>query len=259
MTTRRDFIRATALGATAATVLPDRLPGAPAAASSPTPRSPTPGRSPHPLAANHRNLFNGDTCVFFYNPEKWQPEGGPFSAKAIHRYVEILADSGIDTFVINANASRAWYPSKVIPGILDGYRRGDREFFRGHAICANLTEPAAIEKYLDDSVVFMNRYQDLLDAGVDWLAETATAWFEYGRACAPCACAVLLRHVDDPSVGHERSSEFIESWRGCFDGRLADAREPVVVASRGVDKRRSLHAQHRSLQSAGAMAGSAGA
>ena len=32
--------------------------------------------------------------MFFYNPEKWQPEGGPYSAKAIHRYVDVLADSG---------------------------------------------------------------------------------------------------------------------------------------------------------------------
>jgi len=49
--------------------------------------------------------------------------GGPFSAKAIHRYVDVLADNGVDTFVINANASRAWYPSKTIPSILDGYPR----------------------------------------------------------------------------------------------------------------------------------------
>ena len=33
------------------------------------------------------------------------------------------------------------------PGtILDGYRRGDREYFRGHAICANITEPAAVNE-----------------------------------------------------------------------------------------------------------------
>lgn len=127
------------------------------------------------MSPRHRNLFNGDTCVFFYNPEIWQPEGGPFSVKAIHRFVDVLADNGVDTFVINANASRAWYPSKVIPSILDGYKRGDREFFRGHAICAGATEPAAVEKYLDETVAFMNRYQDLIDAGVDWLAEAAKA------------------------------------------------------------------------------------
>ena len=46
----------------------------------------------------HRNLFTGDSCVYFYNPELWQPEGLPYTAKAIHRYVDLLADSGVDTF-----------------------------------------------------------------------------------------------------------------------------------------------------------------
>ena len=149
------------------------------------------------LTKKHRNLFNGDTCVFFYNPEKWQPDdysfkrvvnprtgklnaketlvGGPFSAKAIHRFVDELANNDIDTFIINANASRAWYPSKIIPSILDGYKRGDRNFFRGHAICQGITEPEAVEEFLDTFSAFMDRYQDLLDAGVDWLAETSKA------------------------------------------------------------------------------------
>jgi hypothetical protein len=176
MKTRRDFLRATTLGATSAAGLPRIL-----SAASETPRAaPAPSVQPlpaerNPVAARHRNLFNGDSCVFFYNPEKWQPEGAPYSAKAIHRYVELLADSGVDTFLVNANASKAWYPSKVIPTIMDGYKRGDREFFRGHAICAGATEPDAIEKYLDGAVAFTNLYQDLLDAGVDWLAEAAQA------------------------------------------------------------------------------------
>jgi len=149
------------------------------------------------LSTRHRNLFNGDSCVFFYNPEKWQPEdftlqqvvnarsglldpgarpvGGPFKAKAIHNYVDLLADSGIDTFLVNANASRAWYPSKVIPTILDGYVRGDREYFRGHAICQGATEPEDEERFIDRVMPFMDMYLDLVDAGVDWLAEAAAA------------------------------------------------------------------------------------
>jgi hypothetical protein len=161
--------------------------------------------TPTPLSTvRHRNLFNGDTCTFFYNPEKWQPEdfrlehvvnprtgqpeetprpvGGPFKPVAIHRYVDLLADSGIDTFIINANACRAWYPSKVVPTILDGYRRGDREYFRGHAICQGATEPEAVELFIDRIMAFMDQYQDLLDAGVDWLAETARACRRRGVA-----------------------------------------------------------------------------
>ena len=149
------------------------------------------------LNVRHRNIFNGDCNVFFYNPEKWQPEdfrlervadaqsgildpatvpvGGPFKAEAIHNYVDLLADNGIDTFLVSANASRAWYPSKVIPTMLDGYKRGDRDFFRGHAICQDVTEPAAVERFIDRLMPFVNLYQDLIDAGVDWLAEAAKA------------------------------------------------------------------------------------
>ena len=125
-------------------------------------------------AFGHRNLFNGDSCTYFYNPELWQPEGGPYSARAIHRYVDLLADSGIDTFLINPNAQVAWYPSKKLQTILDGYRRGDREFFRGHAIAVG-TPPDQMDAYLDRQVKFFNLYQDLIDAGVDWLAETSKA------------------------------------------------------------------------------------
>lgn len=161
----------------------------------------------NPVLDRHRNLFNADTCTFFYNPELFQaedftlkrevdprpvklkrkalpsggpnnlllPVGGPFAPKAIHRYVDTLADNGIDTFLVNANASRAWYPSKVIPTILDGYQRGDREYFRGHAICQGVTSPPDVEKFIDRIMSFMNLYQDLIDAGVDWLAEAAKA------------------------------------------------------------------------------------
>jgi len=122
----------------------------------------------------HRNLFNGDSCTYFYNPEMWQPEGGAYSAKAIHRFVDRLADSGVDTFLINPNAQTVWYPSKDLPTVIDGYRRGDREFFRGHAVAVK-TPPEEMDAYLDNQVAFFNLYLDLVDAGVDWLAETSKA------------------------------------------------------------------------------------
>ena len=185
------------LGVTGAPLLPAWLPTSPTDSVTPALDESPPRRSPNPVAKTHQNLFNGDTCVYFYSPELWQPdeftlktvqnprtgkpnpkptpEGGPFSAKAIHRYVELLATSGIDTFIINANASRAWYPSKTMPSILDGYKRGDRDFFRGHAICQGLKTPDEVEGFIDSIMPFMNLYQDLLDAGVDWLAETTIA------------------------------------------------------------------------------------
>ena len=184
--TRRSFLRNTLMGFSAAPFVPDWLQKTPAALPE-TGSSADAATSSLPLANRHRNLFNGDSCVFFYNPELWlpesftmqtirnprtsklnanpTPEGGPFSAQAIYRYTRMLADNGIDTFVINANASRAWYPSKTIPTILDGYQRGDRDYFRGHAICLGLKKPEEAEAFIDSIMPFMNRYQDLLDAG----------------------------------------------------------------------------------------------
>jgi hypothetical protein len=180
MKTRRDFIRTTALGATAATVLPRLLNAAPPAEAIAAPVTMPPSR--RVPTQYHRNLFNGDTCTYFYNPEIWQPDGGPYTAQVIHRYVEALAANGIDTFLINANASKAWYPSKTIPTILDGYKRGDREFFRAHAICVGITKPDEVEVFMDKQVIFYNHYLDLVDAGVDWLAETSKACRQRGVA-----------------------------------------------------------------------------
>lgn len=122
----------------------------------------------------HRNLFNGDSCTYFYNPEMWQPEGGPYSARAIHRFVDRLADNGVDTFLINPNAQTVWYPSKKLPTVIDGYKRGDREFFRGHALAVK-TPSEKMDAYLDNQVAFFNLYLDLVESGVDWLAETSEA------------------------------------------------------------------------------------
>lgn len=124
---------------------------------------------------SHRNLFNGDCNCMFYNPGMWQPEGGPYSARAIHRFVDTLADNGVDTFIINPSTQIAWYPSRAITTVLDGYTRGDREFFRGHAAASDLRSEAEWETYLSTLVQFLNLYLDLVEGGVDWLAETAAA------------------------------------------------------------------------------------
>ena len=67
MKTRRDFIRTTALGATVATVFPRLADGA-SASSSPVVATP-PLASDNAITARHRNMYNGDTCIYFYNPE----------------------------------------------------------------------------------------------------------------------------------------------------------------------------------------------
>ncbi len=124
---------------------------------------------------NHRNIYNGDSCIFFYEANMCNPYEGRFTAEVIHNYVDLLADSGIDTFLINPNTQLAWYPSKTMPYLLTNYKRGDREFFRGHAECAGLPSEDKVEAYLDHCVKFYNQYVDLTDAGVDWLEETSKA------------------------------------------------------------------------------------
>ena len=134
-----------------------------------------------PALDKHRNLFTGDSCTFFYNPEIYQPEGGRYTAKAVHRYIDVLADNGVDTFLCNPNAQVAWYPSKKLQTILDGYHRGDRNFFRPHAKAASIPE-AQVEAYLDAQIKFYNLYLDLAEAGVDWVAESNLACRKRGMS-----------------------------------------------------------------------------
>ena len=121
----------------------------------------------------HRNLFNGDCNFLFYNPELWQPEGGAYSARAIHRYLGVIADSGVDTLLINPNTQVAWYPTKKLEYLLRDYRRGDLAFTRSVGAGLAGMAPALVEKFSENMVEMLDHYLDLAEAGVDWLAECA--------------------------------------------------------------------------------------
>ena len=122
----------------------------------------------------NRNLFNADcSTIFAYAPQRWQPEGGRFSAKAAHRFVDVMAESGVDTLVINPNCQVPWYPSKVLPTAWTGYKRGDREFFRSDV--ANDPDSKGAEARIDEMMRSLNLYVDLDEAGVDWVAEKIAA------------------------------------------------------------------------------------
>ncbi len=132
--------------------------------------------------ASARNLFNGDCNFLFYSPELWQPEGGPYHAKAIHRYVAHLAANGIDALLVNPNTQVVWYPSAQLENVLAGYRRGDRKFIAGIAAAnAALTRPQ-VEQYIDVMTDLFDRYLDFSEAGTDWLAECAHACRRHGIA-----------------------------------------------------------------------------
>jgi len=117
----------------------------------------------------HRNLFNADWGAFFWAPGIWQPEGGRYSREVVHRFVRRLRESGIDTLLINPNTQVAWYPSKVVPTVLEGYTRGDprwANWMPGVSPRTNLT--------------MIGHYLDLSEDGVDWLAETVLACRQTG-------------------------------------------------------------------------------
>jgi len=131
-------------------------------------------------ARARRHLFNGDCNFLFYNPELWQPEGGPFGVRAIERQVAAIAAGGIDTLLVNPNTQVAWYPSKHLESVLTGYRRGDLAFARSIAAGAAGLSPALAEKFAADLSAMLDRYLDLTEAGVDWLAECARACRVHG-------------------------------------------------------------------------------
>ncbi|MBI84830.1 MAG: hypothetical protein CMJ81_16680 [Planctomycetaceae bacterium] len=100
------------------------------------------------------------------------PEG-PRTKEDLHRFIDLVADSGVDTYLQNINSQVPWYPSRRTPNILTGYRRGDREFFRKH-FRAGLSDER-LDPALDESVAFLNRYLDLAEQGVNWIDEISGA------------------------------------------------------------------------------------
>jgi len=126
----------------------------------------------------HRVIFNadGETWMVAYPPQSafHRPPDRPLTVGDIQRYVGVLADNGVDTLCTHAADRIAYYPSKVVPTLLDRYRRGDRSFFFGAILGCDMTSEQ-IEAHLTESTRRMDGYVDLAEAGIDWLAETAKA------------------------------------------------------------------------------------
>ncbi len=124
----------------------------------------------------HRNLFNAD-CNFLFQDDRPGEAGGPFSVNVLHRFVDLIAESGVDTYLCNPNAQKPWYPSRALPSILEGYTRGDREFVRRQFRPASPTDtaPDRLEKQMATASAMLDRFLDLVEAKVDWLAHISTA------------------------------------------------------------------------------------
>ncbi len=174
---------------------------------------------PKQMLARHRNLFNGDSCTYFYNPELWQPEGGPYSAKAIHRFVDTLADNGIDTFLINPNAQVAWYPSKKLQTYSLGIGEGIGNFSVGMALLPIHRRTRWMHSWIIQ-LQFYGLYQDLIDAGVDWLAETSKACRQ--RRISPWVSVRMndMHGAGNPKGSHFNCELFKHDSTGCEVSRL---------------------------------------
>jgi hypothetical protein len=137
------------------------------------------------MALPNRNLFTGD-CTYLFQSNQYNPGDGPYSARVFHDHIAHLARHGIDTYLCNPQAQGNWWPSRRMPTVFDGYRKGDREFCRGHLVCEGgpsaLENPAWVEASLDKHVRLLNHYLELQEAGIDWVAECARACRQHGLA-----------------------------------------------------------------------------
>lgn len=201
-----------------------------------------------------RIVFNGDCNFFFYNPELWQPDGGAYRAEAIHRCVRQLAASGIDALAINPNTQVAWYPSRTMPHILQGYRRGDLAFARRIARANAAIKGANIEPFAILVRELLDRYLDLAERGADWLAECAKTcretgiapWLSYrmnpthfsGRANSPVNSPVFRDPRNRLSGRVPTTGKCDHAWVGLNYARVAVRdymRELILDGVRGYD------------------------
>jgi hypothetical protein len=129
-------------------------------------RAATPRRSER--LPGHRNLFNGD-CTFLFGDEFVADRKAKYDKGNLHWFIDLLADCGVDTYLNNPFAQVPWYPSKRTPNILSHYKRGDREFFRKHF--RKGADKDKVEIAIGWEMARINRYLDLAEAGVNWVAE----------------------------------------------------------------------------------------
>ncbi len=74
------------------------------------------------VKGRYRVLYNQDCTDLFDRAEKVTPQD-------VQRMVDEVAQGGADVMLVNPNAQRVNYPSKVWQTYWEGYKKGDRSFF----------------------------------------------------------------------------------------------------------------------------------
>jgi hypothetical protein len=132
----------------------------------------------------NRILYNGDCNYLFASDyRRSTDEPGPYTPEVFDDHVDLLADSGVDTYVINPCGQIPWYPSKRLDHVLTGYSRGDAGFVRDHypPTGEDFSEEQ-LQRALKVCTDMLDRYLDLREQGVDWLAYVASACRRRGMA-----------------------------------------------------------------------------
>ena len=124
-------------------------------------------------------LFNGD-CNFLFATD-YSGGAGRYTAAVIHQYVDQLARSGVTHFIINVNGQKPWYLSDTLEHVLSGYTRGDRQYVRQvfPALGPDFNQ-AQLDAALARQTQMLDRFLDLAEAGVDWVAEACGRCRQHG-------------------------------------------------------------------------------
>ena len=110
-----------------------------------------------------RVLYNQDSTNLFYVTQE------PITAAHVDRMVDEVAAGGADVLLINPNAQRVNYPSRVWQTFWDGYTPGDRAFFGGVA-----------EAEIPGRAHMVGQMQRLAASGCDYLARALARCREEG-------------------------------------------------------------------------------
>ncbi|MCE9591387.1 MAG: hypothetical protein K8S99_12775 [Planctomycetes bacterium] len=153
----------------------------------------------------YRVLYNQD-CTNLFGITK-----EPITPAHVDRMVDEVADGGADAMLINPNAQRVCYPSRVWQTFWDGYTPGDNTFFG-----------PVLESEFANRARFVQSMKSLADQGCDYLARALARCRHKG--IAPGVTVRMNDMHDAPTPGTHLFSRFYmehpELWldNGVFPG-----------------------------------------